>query len=220
MATDLVPASAAALSDTDGGIVLLRPDTDLDELFSLIDVDLHWRCAVSGDRLIWMPPANGWSSSLGTELLIELVNRIRALPGTRVRSFGADAGFKIADTPGPHGRIVSPDFALVAEVRITTEVAPRRGFWPLRPDLAVEVRSPSDRPQVWHEKLDMYAEVPDLTLWAIDPEARTVHVFRHGNAETERPLRDEGALLHVPDSLTMGVSLSITLGEIWRLTER
>ena len=46
MATDLLPL-------TDGGVLVLRPDTDLEDLFSIIDAERHWRCAVFGDALIW-----------------------------------------------------------------------------------------------------------------------------------------------------------------------
>jgi Uma2 family endonuclease len=210
MAIDLLP-----LTDTDGGVVLLRPDTDLDELFALIDAQLHWRCDVCGDRLIWMPPANPWSSNLAAELAIELTTRVREVPGADVRPFGADAGFRIADEPKPHGRIVSPDFALIRASRITPRTAPRRGFWALVPDLAVEVRSPSDRQEVWQEKLDVYADVAGITLWAIDRAARTVLVYRDGH-KTE--LRADDERLHVPESLTQSTPpVSISLAEIWSL---
>jgi Uma2 family endonuclease len=208
MATDLLPL-------TDGGVLVLRPDTDLEHLFSLIDAERHWRCAVFGDQLIWMPPANPWSSSLASELGLVLTNRIRALPGAAIRVFGADAGFKIADLPLPHGRLVSPDFAILRQARLTPATAPRRGFWPLMPDLAIEVRSPGDAPLVWDEKIAAYFGVSGGTLWAVDPQQKRVRVFVDGSPEHD--LTHADAVLEVPDLLTVGERLTLSLAEIWGL---
>jgi Uma2 family endonuclease len=211
MATDLLPL-------TDGGVLVLRPDTDLEELFSLIDAERHWRCAVFGDELIWVPPANPWSSSLASELGLLLTNRIRALPGPTIRAFGADAGFRIADTPRPHGRLVSPDFAIVRQSRLTEHTAPRHGFWPLMPDLALEVRSPGDAPLVWEKKLSAYFGISGGTLWAIDPQGRSVLVYVDGSPGPEQgAIQERDAVLRVPDSLTGGVPLTVSLVEIWNL---
>jgi hypothetical protein len=120
-ATDLLPLS-------EGGVLVLRPDTDLDQLFSIIGAERHWRCTVFGKELIWMALANPWSSNLAAELGLLLTNRIRAEVRTpAIRVFGADAGFRIAEEPPPHGRIVAPDFAIVRTSRLTQHTAPRNG---------------------------------------------------------------------------------------------
>jgi Uma2 family endonuclease len=211
MATDLLPL-------TDGGVLVLRPDTDLEDLFSIIDAERHWRCAVFGDELIWVPPANPWSSSLASELGLLLTNRIRALPGPPIRVFGADAGFRIADTPQPHGRLVSPDFAIVRQARLTEHTAPRHGFWPLMPDLALEVRSPGDAPLVWDKKIATYFGISGGTLWAIDPQERSVLVYVDGYpGPGQGAIHERDAVLRVPDVLTGGVPLTVSLVEIWSL---
>jgi Uma2 family endonuclease len=54
------------------------------------------------------------------------------------------------------------------------------GYAHIPPDLAAEVVSPND---LWHEviaKVDEYLEAGVTLVWVIDPEARSVHVYRRG----------------------------------------
>ena len=55
---------------------------------------------------------------------------------------------------------------------------PRRGFAPLRPDLVVEVRSPTDEARHIRAKQALYARVGIPLLWWVDPSAETVTVFQ------------------------------------------
>lgn len=48
------------------------------------------------------------------------------------------------------------------------------------PILAVEVLSPSDKLQDIHEKIRLYLACGTLIVWAVDPEERTLKVFRRG----------------------------------------
>ena len=178
---DLADAARILAAASDGGLLFLPDGLDASALERLLRALDGWRCDVVGDRLIWMPPANPWSSTLAAGLGYRLARAIEdeQLP---VRYFGSDAGFVLDPHPEPYGRIVSPDFALVRQARITPETAPRRGFWPLVPDLAIEVRSPGDRQAAWGTKLAAYAGVAGGRLWAIDPRprSRSVEVWRDG----------------------------------------
>jgi Uma2 family endonuclease len=210
---DELPAAARVLADTSqGGELFLLPDLDPAALEALLASLVGWRCDVLGDRLIWMPPANPWSSSLAARLGVNLARAIEdmVLP---LRYFGADAGFQLDPNPPPYGRIVSPDFSIVRIQRLTPETAPRRGFWPIVPDLAVEVRSPSDRPSVWQDKLDVYGgeDLERLTLWAIDVTTRTVKLW---HASDLTILEDPADALELAD-LVPGWRL--TLAELWAL---
>jgi Uma2 family endonuclease len=59
---------------------------------------------------------------------------------------------------------------------------PACGFFPAPPDLAVEVTSPNHDPAYNAQKLELYrrAEVP--LVWWVDPERKTVTVYRLGQA--------------------------------------
>jgi len=61
-----------------------------------------------------------------------------------------------------------PDIASVRADRLPTE--PITGFFLGPPDLAAEVRSPSDRPGEMADKIAMYLEVGVQVVWDVDPE--------------------------------------------------
>ncbi len=87
------------------------------------------------------------------------------------RAFDSNTGFAI----GPHGAIKSPDAAWVSRARIDalneTELA---GFWPLCPDVAIEVASASDAFDDVIAKLELYVRHGAAYAVAIDPRTRGV----------------------------------------------
>lgn len=87
-----------------------------------------------------------------------------------------DAGFVLEQTP-PSVR--GPDAAFVSTARIPAD-APRRGFWCLGPDLAVEVLSPWNRPRAVREKLAQYFAAGTRVAWVVDPFKETVTVHEPG----------------------------------------
>lgn len=83
-----------------------------------------------------------------------------------------DAGFVLEETP-PSVR--GPDVAFVSAGRIPAD-APRRGFWQVGPDLAVEILSPSNRKAAVRDKLSQYFAAGVRIVWLVDPIAETVTV--------------------------------------------
>ena len=99
----------------------------------------------------------------------------------------SDVGFILE----PDGRTVrAPDVAFVRADRLPAE--PITGFFPGPPDLAVEVRSPEDRPGEITAKIAMYLETGVRVVWDVDPESKAVTVHR--------PERD-GEVFHENDTL-------------------
>lgn len=86
------------------------------------------------------------------------------------RTFAAETGFQISEDPDT---VRAPD---VAFVRTGRPAAPRRGFYPGAPDLAVEVLSPDDRPGYVREKVAEWLESGARAVWVVDPRDRTVTV--------------------------------------------
>ena len=70
---------------------------------------------------------------------------------------------------------MKPDVAYVAASRVPEDET--KGF-PIPPDLAVEVISPSDILWNVYEKALAYLDAGTRTVWLIEPVARTVTVFR------------------------------------------
>jgi len=82
----------------------------------------------------------------------------------------ADGGFKIAASPDT---VRAPDVAFVHRARIPMAGVPD-GYWPGPPDLAVEIRSPGDRPSEIRAKVDDYLARGVRLVWVVDPKTKTV----------------------------------------------
>jgi Uma2 family endonuclease len=86
-------------------------------------------------------------------------------------AFDSNAGFKI----GPRAAIKSPDASWVSQDRISslTEVELAR-FWPLSPNVAIEVKSASDNFRDTIAKIEFYMKHGTRYAVAIDPATREV----------------------------------------------
>lgn len=87
---------------------------------------------------------------------------------------GAETGFVLRRAPDV---VRAPDAAFVTGGRIPKTGIPR-SYWPLAPDLAVEVPSPSDRAADVQAKIADYFSAGTRLVWVVEPAARTVHVYR------------------------------------------
>src|SRR5260221_4880252 len=66
---------------------------------------------------------------------------------------------------------------------ITAETAQRQdenSFMKGAPDLAVEVVSPSNKPEEMHQRAGEYLSAGSKLVWIVDAETRTVDVYREG----------------------------------------
>jgi Uma2 family endonuclease len=77
--------------------------------------------------------------------------------------------------------VVAPDVAFVRKDRYSGDMG-ERGFYPVPPDLAVEVISPTDRKTEIVEKQTLYTRAGVPLVWWVDPERKTVTVYRLGHA--------------------------------------
>ena len=82
-----------------------------------------------------------------------------------------EASFRI----GRNERI--PDLAFIAAARIPPEGEPNTA-WPMPPDLAVEIISPSDYYEKVHAKALEYLAAGVQQVWLISPENQTITVYR------------------------------------------
>ena len=83
-----------------------------------------------------------------------------------------DAGFVLARGPDT---VRGPDLAFVSAGRALNRSP---GYLPGAPDLAVEIRSPSDRAGDVRSKVADYLAAGTRLVWLVDPETRTVRVYR------------------------------------------
>ncbi len=104
-------------------------------------------------------------------------------------AFDSSTGFEL-----PDGAVRSPDVAWVRRVRLA-RIAPedRRGFLPLCPDFVVELLSPSDSRPAIERKMEEYRENGAQLGWLLDPDHRSITIYRAGGGAEQR---------HRPDSVT------------------
>jgi Uma2 family endonuclease len=86
----------------------------------------------------------------------------------------------------PSGARRSPDASWTLRSRINQlNPAGREKFWHLCPDFVVELKSDSDRMRDVKERMTEYMDNGAQLRWLINPEARTVTIYRPGReAET------------------------------------
>ncbi len=116
-----------------------------------------------------------------------------------------NAGFQLESGPDT---VRAPDVAWIAPGRIEGFSA---GYRRLVPDLAVEIKSPSDTPRMVAERAQMWLDFGSQEVWYGDPEATTVTRYRPGQ---EPEVLGEDDVLD-GDDLLPGFSVPV-----WRLFRR
>lgn len=168
--------SVAILPSADNQRIIspVPPRTPSDDPFLALcraNPELRLEQSAQGEVLI-MPPEGGESGYRGQTVGALLYNWAQA-DGSGL-AFGSSTGFRL-----PDGSTRSPDAAWVRRDRLAMLSAQeKRGFLPLAPDFVVEIRSPSDRLPDLEAKMAAYRAVGVRLGWLIDPESRTVHVYR------------------------------------------
>ena len=90
--------------------------------------------------------------------------------------YAGDSGFVLARQPDT---VRGPDVAYVSAEREHQAPSPQESpYFPGAPDLAVEVRSPSDRTNEVLGKVSDYLAAGSRLVWVVDPAHFEVQVFR------------------------------------------
>jgi Uma2 family endonuclease len=114
-----------------------------------------------------------WSSYVAGRMLVVLHGFCEAHRLGWV--FPADASYLCF--PGAPGKVRRPDASFIRLGRLPGEEAPQ-GHILIAPDLAVEVMSPNDMAYEVDEKVEEYLKAGVRLIWVVNPEARTVRVYR------------------------------------------
>ncbi len=165
--------------------------------------DDGWKYELIEGRLVRVSPSSTWSSAVSANALT-LINGF-----VRPRRLGvcgdADWGFVLGTDPD---LVRSPDVAFVSAERIPASGLPK-GFWHGAPDLAVEVRSPSDRTADVLRKVAEFLEAGTRLVWVLDPERRSAVVYRADG--TVAAFGADGIL----DGEDVLPGFSLALAEVW-----
>ena len=200
------PAPAAVFEAPVAAITIQLPPTweiNDDTFADLVSQNDHLRFEVDRlGRLIVTGSGGFASSARAAEIIAQMYNWIRAGAGGYVTA--PDGFFRVTDV-ARH----APDAAWTSDERVAQiedlERPPR-----ICPDFIVEIRSPADRLDLLHEKMEMWIERGARLAWLVDPFERRLHVYQP-NQPTE--------VVQHPQSLSCGdvlPGLTIDLTNIWR----
>ena len=89
--------------------------------------------------------------------------------------FGSDCGFQCF--PDDPDKVRKPDVAFIRRGRLPGDVIPK-GFVKIPPDLAAEVASPGDGMYEVSRKAEEYLAAGIPLVWIINPDNRTVLIYR------------------------------------------
>ena len=143
------------------------------EFFEFCQLNSGWRIErTSAGDLIIMAPTGG-ERGRRNFTLTQLFGRWAEEDGSGI-GFASSTGFTL-----PNGAKRSPDLAWIRRDRweaLTEEE--REEFPPLCPDFVVELRSCSDALASLQAKMEEYMEHGARLGWLIDPQERTVYIYR------------------------------------------
>lgn len=158
----------------------------------------------NGDgSVILMTPVGGGGSYRSGEIFAQLRNWAKA--NGEGLSFDSSGGFTL-----PNGAVRSPDASWIRWERWNTLTEQEQEVYsPIAPDFIAEIRSKSDRLPALRKKMREYIEQGVRLGWLIDPQIKTVEVYR----PDQRPQRFEK-----PKNLRAGPELPgfiLDLKPIW-----
>ncbi len=136
------------------------------------------------DGEVRVSPAGGRHGEVSGYLVALLVTFVR--PRKLGKVFDSSTGFRM-----PKGNLRAPDVSFVATDRLPDGKAPT-GFFEIRPDLAVEVLSPTDNTREVLDRVGEYLAGGTRLMWVIDPQARRAAVYR--SLTDVRQIGEDGAL--------------------------
>ncbi len=159
-------------------------------------------CELIGGELVVMSPTGFDHGRFASRIVAALENHVAGCGLGVVTT--AEAGFQLACDPDT---VRAPDAAFVHAERIPPDGV--KGYFQGPPDIAVEVVSPSDRPNEVAAKARDWLVAGCSVVWVVDPASRIVAVhYRVG----------EAVVLSANDSLTGGEVLpefSMPVGKIF-----
>ncbi len=120
---------------------------------------------------------------------------------------GADGTYRL----GKHDTSV-PDAAYVSAAKAATLPAGTI-FYPFAPDLAVEIKSPSNSKRHMRQLATMYLNAGAQLVWSVDPEKLTVTVYRADGQRFE--ISGDGEL----DGYAVLPGFKLSLSELFKVIE-
>lgn len=173
---------------------------DLEQLQGILcEAQLDYQLELADGKIIVRGPSDIVSSEIGLEFGRLLLNWVK--PRKLGRVFESSGGFIL-----PNSDLRVPDVSFVVASRLKQS---KRYFAELVPDLVVEIKSESDRLKPLREKLLSFIEHGAKVGILIDPDDRTVTIYR---PETEPVILRNGDIISIPELLP---GWEVPVAELW-----
>ena len=144
------------------------------EALSAANRDLKLERTATGE-LIVNPPTGGETGYRNSKISYFLVKWVEEQGGSGI-PFDSSTGFRL-----PNGADRSPDVSWIERERWESLTPQQqKGFVPLCPDFALELRSESDSLPKLQAKMREYIDNGTRLGWLIDPQNRRVEIYRPG----------------------------------------
>ena len=150
-----------------------RPMT-AEEVFALPESDVQYELVRGTLREV---PMAGWQHGSVEANIIGILINDSVARGTG-RTVSGDTAFVLARDPDT---VRIPDVAFVRHERLPPPLVSGRAA--LAPDLAVEIRSPNDRPGEVQRKVADYFAAGVQLVWLVEPDEQTVEVWTPGGLD-------------------------------------
>lgn len=135
--------------------------------------DLNFEMTAEGE-LIVMAPTYSFTAARNFDIGGQLFNWTKK--DGRGIACDSSGGFVL-----PNGARRSPDASWTLKSRVEQlEARSRKKFWRLCPDFVIELKSESDRPRAVRSKMREYIDNGAQLGWLIDPENRSIEIYRPG----------------------------------------
>lgn len=151
-----------------------------DELAALPDDDFQYE--LDGGDLILMAPAGEEHGRVEGDLYGLLYTQIKKLKLGRL--YPSDTGFLLSEDPDT---VRSPDIAFVRQERLPLRTRRNSGYILGAPDLAIEIRSPSQSPADLQRKVEQYLAAGASAVWVLRPGRKQAAIHEAG-----KPVRTVG----------------------------
>jgi Uma2 family endonuclease len=139
---------------------------------------------VRGDLMI-ASPASPQQGRYASRLIHALVDFVDEHDSGEV--YTAEPGFVLK--PEPEAIVRAPDVAFVRKDRIPPPDE-QTGFWPVAPDLVIEIVSPSDSADEIQAKVQDYLDAGTRLIWVVYPATKTVTEYRKRGALRQLDIDD------------------------------
>ena len=145
-------------------------------------------------QLVVREPTGGAHAGVLFELSMAIGLYLRTPHAAAGHVLVGDPGVWLAHDPDT---VRAPDLAFVSRERLSGGVIPE-GFLTVVPDLAVEIRSPTDRTGARLQKVGQWLEAGATVVWVLDPTRRSAQCYERDGSVIllgEHDTIDGGAVL-------------------------